>query len=243
MLIKRVIQASRLRSRDPPLPPRSGSPADISSSARRRAFPSGAERRSTHGARRRLPASLAPIRSSTALPSPRAPTRAPDVPDAPTPPPKPPASGPPAIHGSPPRTSPAPTPNASTLAPGRADQDCGASRCVARQLADHRHRPLYRCRLQHQVLRRIAEDEMLAQHHKVRASGFRLCVCAPGQGKVPGNITDHRIKLRRKDFEIFAHTEHLGRFGADVMPVGRDKSRATLHNVHNNVTCAVLCGA
>jgi hypothetical protein len=83
-------------------------------------FPSGAERRSTHGARRRSLAGLAPPRSSTARPSPPAPTRAPDVPDAPTPPPKPPASGPPAIHGSPPRTSPGPAPNAGTRAPARA---------------------------------------------------------------------------------------------------------------------------
>ena len=58
---------------------------------------------------------------------------------------------------------------------------------------------------------------MLAQHHKVRALGRRVRMRGAGKGQVPGNITDHRIKLRREDFEIFAHGEHLGRFGRDVM--------------------------
>ena len=114
----------------------------------------------------------------------------------------------------------------AAVPPGRADQDRGAVRGVPRQLVDRRHRPLHRRRLQHQVLRRIAEDEMLAQHHKVRALGRRVRMRGAGKGQVPGNITDHRIKLRREDSEIFAHTEHLGRFGPDVM--GQERSTTAL---------------
>ena len=70
---------------------------------------------------------------------------------------------------------------------------------------------------QHQVLGRIAEDEQFGEDKQVSALVLRLGIRPARQLKVSLDVPHHGIELRDQDFQIFAHEEHLGGNGGDVI--------------------------
>ncbi len=54
-------------------------------------------------------------------------------------------------------------------------------------------------RAKNQILRGIADDGELGQHHEIRAAGRRPLACASNAREVAADVADRRIELRERD--------------------------------------------
>ena len=100
----------------------------------------------------------------------------------------------------------------AVLDPGRADQHRRtAVGGLARQLFDRGAAGRLKCRLQHQVFRRIAGNEQFGQHHQIGAVGPRLRAGGARLGGVARDVADRRVQLGQRNREL------VGAFGHEAM--------------------------
>ncbi len=92
------------------------------------------------------------------------------------------------------------------LHPRRADEDRrGAVAGVAREFLDRFAGVLLQRRLQHQIFRRIADDEELGKQDQIGALLGGLCARGARPGEIAGNIAHQRIELRQRNAKPVDH--------------------------------------